>query len=168
MRIKCVTALFDIQRDKLGDGRTIKDYLTWFKKTLDLKCDFVVYTEKRFEEFVIETRSSSEFATEIIIQRLDEVPFYHKREIINEIINSDYYKSKMTDISRIECYLAEYNVIQFSKFGWLRDTVIRHTNLDFVFWMDAGCSRFFDDFDINLRWPNVDLLDTEKIILQAV
>ena len=37
-----VTALFDINRSTKGDGRTIEDYLNWFEKTLNLKCDFIM------------------------------------------------------------------------------------------------------------------------------
>jgi len=166
MKIKCVTALFDIKRDKLGDGRTIEDYLSWFDKTLALNCDFVIYTEEKFKEFVLNSRSGSEYETEIVIQKLEEIPYFHKRDLIHEIINSDDYKSKMADLGRIECYLAEYNVIQFSKFGWLKNTVEINPGLDFLFWIDAGCSRFFDTFDTSQRWPNVDLLSLDKIIIQ--
>jgi hypothetical protein len=165
MKIKCVTALFDIKRDKLGDGRTIEDYLLWFDKTLSLKCDFIIYTEEKFKEFVLNSRSKSEYETEIIIQKLEEIPYFHKKDLIHSIINSGVYKSKMADLNRIECYLAEYNVIQFSKFGWLKSTVEKNPDLD-LFWIDAGCSRFFDTFDISQKWPNADLLDLDKIIIQ--
>ena len=167
MKVRCVTALFDIKRDKLGDGRTIDDYLLWFGKTLSLKCDFIIYTEEKFKEFILNSRSESEYKTEIVIQKLEEIPYFHKRDLIHTIINSEDYKSKMADLSRIECYLAEYNVIQFSKFGWLKSAVEKHPDLDFLFWIDAGCSRFFDTFDTSQRWPNIDLLIPDKIIIQG-
>ena len=47
------TALFDIKRDNHGDGRTIDDYLSWFGKTLKLKCDMIIYTEERFKDFIL-------------------------------------------------------------------------------------------------------------------
>ncbi len=167
MKIKCVTALFDINRDKLGDGRTIEEYLLWFEKTLSLKCDFVIYTEQKFKEFVENARSDSEFETEIIIQTLQDIPYYHKRNLIQTIIESEYYKKKMADLTRIECYLPEYNVIQFSKFGWLKKTIDERPDIDFIFWMDAGCSRFFGNYDMNQRWPNPENLKTDKLILQV-
>lgn len=167
MKIKCVTALFDISRESKGDGRTIDQYLDWFEKTLKLNCDFVIYTEEKFKDFVFNCRKDSKYQTDLIIQKLEEVPYYHKRDLIHDIINDEYYKSKMADLSRIECYLAEYNVIQFSKFGWLNMSIERHPDTDYLFWIDAGCSRFFDNFDINLRWPNSKLLKTDNLIIQG-
>ena len=40
-------------------------------------------------------------------------------------------------------------------------------NYDFYFWMDAGCSRFFDGVNINLKWPNESLLNNEKLTIQC-
>jgi hypothetical protein len=166
MRVKCVTALFDIKRDKLGDGRKIEEYLSWFKETLKLKCDMTVYTEKRFVNFVKENRNS-EYLTEIVTQKLEDVPFYDKKDIIKNIINSDSYKSKMKDPNRIECYLPEYNIIQYSKFGWLKQTCENSQYHDYFFWMDAGCSRFFDGFDINAEWPDKSKIKIDKFTIQG-
>jgi hypothetical protein len=73
----------------------------------------------------------------------------------------------MRDTSRIECYLSEYNVIQYSKFGWLEQAALMHPDCDYLFWMDAGCSRFFGEFDMNSNWPNATKLDTSKITIQG-
>jgi hypothetical protein len=167
MKIKCVTALFDIKRDTKGDGRAMNDYLDWFEKTLKLNCDFVIYTEDKFKDFVLNYRKDSKYQTDIIIQKLEEIPYYHKRDLIHDIINSEYYKSKMADLSRIECYLAEYNVIQFSKFGWLNNSLDRHPDTDFIFWIDAGCSRFFNSFNMSSEWPNSNILKTNNLIIQG-
>lgn len=43
-----VTAFFDIQRDKKGDGRSIDEYLEWIKKTLQLNANLYIVTEKKF------------------------------------------------------------------------------------------------------------------------
>ena len=53
MNCTVVTALYDIGREKNGDGRTIDQYLKWFDKTLDLNVPVVVYTEEKFKEFVL-------------------------------------------------------------------------------------------------------------------
>ena len=145
-----ITSLFDIQRDTKGDGRTINDYLLWFSKTLKLNCDMVIYTEEKFEDFVKENRKNTSSKTYIKIQKLD-----------------DQYLQKIKDPKRIECYLPEYNVIQYSKFGWLKNSSDELTNYDFYFWMDAGCSRFFDNVNINLKWPNESLLPTDKLTIQC-
>jgi len=166
MRIAIVTALFDINREKLGDGRKIQEYLSWFEKTLKLKCDFVVYTEEKFKKFVEENRKNADYKTTIVTQNLDQIPYFKYREVINLIINSLEYRSKIKDVSRIECNLPEYNVIQYSKFGWLEHAV-QNYSYDYIFWMDAGCSRFFNGFDLETEWPNKLKLDIDKLTIQG-
>lgn len=166
MKVRIITALFDIKRDENGDGRKIEEYLSWFKDTLKLKCDMTIYTEERFLDFVNLNRSG-EFETDIIIQKLETVPFYNKRNVIEEIITSEDYKSKMRDTNRIECYLPEYNIIQYSKFGWLKEACDKNVNHDYFLWMDAGCSRFFNGFDTNNEWPSKYKIDTEKFTIQG-
>lgn len=166
MRIAIVTALFDINREKLGDGRKIEEYLSWFEKTLNLKCDFIVYTEEKFKRFVEESRKNTDYKTTIVTQSLDKIPYFKYREVINLIINSLEYRSKIKDVSRIECNLPEYNVIQYSKFGWLEHAV-QNYNYDYIFWMDAGCSRFFNGFDLETEWPNKLKLDIDKLTIQG-
>lgn len=166
MKVRVITALFDIKRDENGDGRKIEEYLSWFKDTLKLKCDMTIYTEERFLDFVNLNRSG-EFETDIIIQKLETVPFYNKRNVIKEIITSEDYKSKMRDTNRIECYLPEYNIIQYSKFGWLKEVCDKNTNHDYFLWMDAGCSRFFNGFDTNNEWPSKYKIDPERFTIQG-
>jgi hypothetical protein len=92
---------------------------------------------------------------------------YKHKESINKILNDPEYLSKIKDNSRIECNLDLYNIIQYSKFGWLKKEIESGSESDFYFWMDAGCSRFFSDFDLSLDWPNLDKLDDEKFIIQG-
>lgn len=161
-----VTALFDINREKFGDGRKINEYLNWFRETLKLKSDMVIFTEEKFLKFINENRDDK-YNTNIIIQKFEEIPFYHNKIIIDTIINSSYFKSKMKDINRIECYLSDYNLIQYSKFGWLKLAVEKFTNYNYFFWMDAGCSRFFNGFDLETEWPNKSKLDIDKLTIQG-
>jgi len=163
--VKVITALFDIGRDKSGDGRTMDQYLEWFEKTLRLKTRIVVYTEESIKK-AIENKIDQDLV-EFKIQRLEEIPMYYTKEKIGDIISNPEYKSKILDNSRIECNLDLYNVIQYSKFGWLEKEIeIGDTN-DFYFWMDAGCSRFFSDFDTSLNWPDPNKLDSDKFIIQG-
>jgi hypothetical protein len=166
MKVRIITALFDIKRDTKGDGRGIEDYLNWFKETLKLKCNMTIYTEERFKSFVEENRKNINYDTDIIIQKLEEIPFYKWKNKIAELINSDYFKSKMRDLNRIECYLPEYNIIQYSKFGWLEQAIEKNED-DYFFWMDAGCSRFFGNFDTNSIWPDTNKLDINKFTIQG-
>jgi len=163
--VNIITALFDIGREKLGDGRSMDQYLVWFEKTLQLKVPMIIYTEEKFKRFIEERRNPEN--TEIRIQHLEEIPMYKHRESINKILNDSEYRSKIKDNSRIECNLDLYNIIQYSKFGWLQKEIKSGSASDFYFWMDAGCSRFFSDFDLSLDWPSLDKLDTEKFIIQG-
>ena len=157
MTITVITALFDIKREKYKNQKlalkSIEDYLPWFKKTLQLNSPMVIFTEEKLKEFVLENRPKN-YKTEIIIQKLEEIPYYKYKDRINTIINSEEYISKIKDPSRIECNLAEYSIIQYSKFDWLN--IVSEKNpfsTDLFFWMDAGCSRFFKDFDITTEFP---------------
>jgi len=161
------TALFDIKRADKGDGRTVDEYLKWFSKTLELKCDMTIYTEKRFEDFVLDNRKESEYETRLIVQQLEDIPFYKNREKMQRILNDKEYLSRIKDPDRIECYLPEYNLIQYSKFGWLKQVAEECPDFDYFFWMDAGCSRFFEDFNINNKWPNPSMLNKEKFLIQG-
>ena len=161
--IKVITALFDIGRENLGDGRSIEQYLECFKETLRLKFHMIIYTEEKFKKFIEEHRDPE--CTEIRIQRLEEIPMYKHKESINKILNDADYLLRIKDNSRIECNLDLYNIIQYSKFVWIQNEIKKHS--DFYFWMDAGCSRFFLDFDLSLDWPNLQNLDKDKFIIQG-
>ncbi|NCX06230.1 MAG: hypothetical protein EBW68_10700, partial [Actinobacteria bacterium] len=49
--IKVIT---DIGRENLGDGRSMEQYLEWFKETLRLKVHMIIYTEEKFKKFIEE------------------------------------------------------------------------------------------------------------------
>lgn len=167
MKIKCVSALFDISRETLGDGRTMEQYLTWFEKTLKLNCDFVVFTEEKYHSFVQGVRLKSAYSTDIIIQKLESLPKYELLGQMSDIMKSEQYSQKMKDTARIECYLPEYNIIQYSKFDWLYDSHEKYKEGDYFFWVDAGCSRFFDDHVLSRGWPDISKINAEKITIQC-
>jgi len=166
MKTEIVTALFDINRDTNGDGRKMSQYLEWFDITLKLKTNMSVFIEEDLLDFVKERRDESN--TKIYIQKLSDLPFYNWKTKIDEIINSDFFKSKMTDINRIECKTPMYNVVQYSKFGWIKNAILDNKfDSDYFMWMDAGCSRFFGSFDLNQNWPNPKKLKKDKFIIQG-
>ena len=167
MKVKIVTALFDISRHDRGDGRSINKYLEWIRETLKVQCDFVIFTEEKFFDFIKNCRDNSKYETNIILQNLEEIPFYKYKESIIDILNDDNYKSKINDPNRIECYLPEYNIIQYSKFSWVKIASEMFTDTDYFFWMDAGCSRFFETLNLNKEWPNKDLLLHDKLQIQG-
>jgi len=166
MKVEVITALFDIGRDKIGDGRTIQKYLEWFEKTLQLNTTMTIYIESQFYDFVRSKRSSEN--TQIIVQNLEDVPFYNWKETIEGIITDPLYKSKMSDLNRVECINPLYNVIQYSKFGWIKNAIeINKFDSDYFMWMDCGCSRFFGNVDVTRPWPNLEKISPDKFLIQG-
>lgn len=150
MKTTLVTALYDINRENKGDGRTIKEYLGWFEQTLKLKNNMVIFTEKKFEDFVKNHRNDDD--TKLIIQDIENIPYYCKKNEAEKIINSDFYKNKMMAPERVECILPMYSLVQYSKFDWLVES-FKYFDSDYYFWVDAGISRFFEGMNISF-WPN--------------
>ena len=94
------------------DGRDWEEYLKWFDVTLQLKCPMVLFVTEDVKEMVESRRKN--VPTEIIVQSVDDIPYYHLKDEIQEILDSGDYKSKMADPGRIECKHAMYSVIQYS------------------------------------------------------
>jgi len=159
-----ITALFDINREKLGDGRSINQYFEWFKRTLQINCDIVVFTENKFEDFVTKHRKEN---IKIITHKLSDLDLYKYKPEMEKIMKSAYFRLKIKNPSRIECFLPEYCIIQYSKFQWIKLAIESTNNYNFFFWMDAGCSRFFEDFDLKKEWPNPNRLISNKLIIQG-
>ena len=167
--ITLVSALFNIKREGM-DGRTWEEYLKWFEITLKLKCPMILYVSKDVLEFVEERRLK--IPTEVYVQTMEEVPYAYLEEKISTIINSDDYKNKILDPDRIECKYSFYSIIQFSKFKWLERAISEnHFNSDYFFWIDAGASRFIEDYSFKDQFPTpsaVEALEAmgEKFLLQ--
>jgi hypothetical protein len=95
---------------------------------------------------------------------LENASYYKYLPQIKDILESDDYKKKMAHPNRVECVLPEYNIIQYSKFGWLEEAIqINPFHTSYFFWMDAGISRFFD---MNIELPYPRDLSTNQFIIQ--
>ena len=152
--VTMVTAFFDINREKKGDGRSINEYLQWIKRTLQLNCNLYIITEKKFIDFMRHHRPNG-YNTYIKEDTLENAQYYKYREKMVEILESEEYKKKIKHPNCVECKLPEYNIIQYSKFGWLKDAIKENPfNSDFFFWIDAGISRFFLNTDISKPYPS--------------
>jgi hypothetical protein len=162
-----ITALFDIERESAGDGRKIDDYLIWLDKTLKLNVNIVIFTEPKFKDFILARRSTDN--TKVIISNLDSVPYFKYNSAIESVLSNPDYQSKIRDSNRIECRLSLYNVIQYSKFEWIREAIQnQYFDTEFYFWMDAGCSRFFENFDTEKPWPqNYNIINFNKFNCQG-
>lgn len=167
--VTIVSSLFNIQREGM-DGRTWEEYLKWFDITLKLKCPMVLFITEDLREFVEERRKS--IPTEIIVQSIEEIPYYYLRDKIDTIIESEEYKEKISDPDRIECQHSMYSIIQYSKFKWLLQAIEENPfNSKFFFWMDAGASRFFEDYNLSQEYPSQNAINAlndmgDKFLIQ--
>jgi hypothetical protein len=153
-----VTSLYNINREKEGDGRPFDDYLKWLPKTLSLSANYVIYTESNVVPYIPKLPN-----IKVVVTSPEEIPLYHKREDIQSILSDINYRSQIKNPKRVECVLPMYTIIQYSKFEWLKRTIKENPfNSDYFFWMDAGCSRFFDNLPNS--FPNPDKLPPKFLI----
>lgn len=150
--VTIVSALFNIEREGM-DGRTWDEYLKWFDITLKLKCPMVLFVTEDIREFVESRRT--EIPTEIIVQSVDEIPYYYLKNKIQSVLDSEEYSEKISDSERIECKHALYSIIQYSKFKWMQQAAKENPHKsEFFLWLDAGASRFFGGYDLSLEYPS--------------
>lgn len=170
MSVTLVTSLYDINRSSL-DGRTWDEYLEWFSKTLQLKSPMVVFVNKDLVEFVEKHRKN--LPTKIVEESIDQIPYYHLKEKMDSVIESKEYQFKISDQNRIECKSSLYNIIQYSKFGWLEKVADEnYFNSEYFLWVDAGLSRFFYDINLNNPYPGENAKESllgikDKILIQV-
>lgn len=159
--ITFVTALYDIQRENNGDGRKFSDYIDWILRTINTQANYVIYTERKVEKYLPKNEK-----IKIIVTDLEDTPLYSLKEKIDEILNDKFYINNIQDPQRIECNLSLYNIIQYSKFAWLKEAInYNYFNSDYFFWIDAGCSRFFNNLSEN--FPNYTNILDKKFYIQG-
>jgi hypothetical protein len=155
-KVTFVSALFDINR---VDGRKWDTYLKWFDISLKLKVPMVIFITEDLVEFVEERRK--DIPTDIIIQTVEDIPYYKLKDKIQGILDSDRYKEDISDPDRIECQQAMYSIIQYSKFPWLEQAIEKNPHeSEFFFWIDAGASRFFEGYDLSQEYPSKDAVES--------
>ena len=160
MSATLVTAFFDINREKNGDGRSIIEYTGWIEKTLELACNLYVVTESRFAHMF----KRPNIVCKVI--KFEDSYYYKYYDEMKSIIESAEYKSRIMHPDRVECKIPEYNILQYSKFHYIEMAIKDNPfNTDYFFWVDAGISRFFLDVDITKPYP-ARLPSTDKFIIQ--
>lgn len=158
-----ITSLYNLNDLKRDDKRNWNNYLEWFYETLKIKSPFIIFTEDSLVEIIKEKRK--DLPTKIITEPLEKIPYYYLKDKIQDILNSEYYQKNMLDTNRIECKEAIYSVIQYSKFKWLEQAInINPFSSKFFFWLDAGASRFIDDYDNVNDYPSQEALEKLKEI----
>ena len=134
-------------------------YLKWFDVTLKLRVPMILFITEDLQEFVDKRRG--DLPTNTVLINQENIPYYHLKEPIQEILDSDDYKNNISDPDRIECKQAMYSVIQYSKFPWLDHAVkLNPFDSDVYFWLDAGGSRFFNNFDLSEEYPGTAAMES--------
>lgn len=171
MTVTLVTALYNINRENNGDGRTFDQYLSWFSQTLQIPSPMVIFVPNDLISFVIKHRKN--LPTQIISQELENIPYYFLNNKIQNILKSEKYISNIKSPNRVECKNSLYNVIIFSKFQWVKNAIEKnYFNTKLFMWMDAGLSRFFDKEDLNKPYPSLNGIEAmidnlDKVIIQT-
>lgn len=166
--VTVVTGLYNINRETNGDGRKIADYITWLKKTMRLNVPMVIYCEQSTYEQIKNERSDYEHTKFIIIEKKD-IEYFQYEDKVNEIVKNPDYLRKMRGTDRLEVKLPIYNLLIMNKIVWMSDVAKEnYFNSSMFMWVDAGCSRFFENYDLNLKkqWPNLSKLNPEKFNIQ--
>lgn len=152
-----VTSLYNLTDIHRDDNRNWEDYLSWFGKTLQVKCPFIIFTEKETVNFIKEKRG--DLPTHIVTTKLNEIPLYKLKNNIQTVLDSSEYKEKMSDTNRVECKDSMYSIIQYSKFKWLKESLeINPFDSKYFFWLDAGASRFLDSSAYDESYPSKEAL----------
>ena len=164
--ITFVTALYNIQREEKGDGRKWMDYLEWFKNTLKMPLKMVIYIPSELVSFVEEHRPKV-YATKIMVQEKDSVPYAKYETAITNILENPEYRAKIKHPDRVECRLPFYTIIQYSKFKWVEEIAkMNPFGTDYFFWMDAGLSRFIP-MELYPRIVSNVELPIKKLVIQC-
>lgn len=169
--ITLVTALYNINREEEGDGRTFDEYKSWFKDTLKLKSPMVVFVDEHLKGFVLEHRG--DLPTKIITQPLDKIPYYHLNDSIQNILDNEDYKNKIGAPQRLECNMSAYNVVIYSKFKWVEEAIKENFfDSEYFLWVDAGLSRFFYRVNLEDEFPSRKVSDIlinsrDKLLVQT-
>jgi len=162
-----VTALININREQRGDGRKWSDYIKWFQTTLKLNIPMVIFCEQDTYNQINHIRNQYPLTKFIIIQKKD-IHYLKYTQQVNQIAQNSQFLSKIMGRQRLEIKLPIYNLIIMNKFKWLKEAASKnYFGSNSFLWIDAGCSRFFEQVDMTKPFPlNPNKLITNKINIQ--
>lgn len=166
--VTVVTGLFNINREQLGDGRKWNDYLLWFTQTLRLNVPMVVFCEKDTYDKIKNVRKNYPL-THYIIKDRNNLFYMKYKNKVSEIVKNEEYRKKIKGINRLEVKHPVYNLIIMNKFKFLKEAAHKnYFNSKQFLWVDAGCSRFFEDYKLEQlqKWPNTNKLKENKLNIQ--
>jgi hypothetical protein len=142
--ITIVTACFDVN---IGDGQ-------WIQKMLQLNCNLYVVTEEKHKDFLLQNRPQ-QYPMEIKVIDFKDSHYYKYYDRIKEIAESDYYKNKIENPTRIECVSPEYNILQYSKYNYMNMAAYANPFQSLMFfWMDSSSSQYLDNMVVSSQFPS--------------
>jgi protein YibB len=166
-----VTALFDIGRQDWKYYNLSRSmYLYWYKNTLSVDANHVIYTDGVYYDEVVKIVKQHGTSNNIKIykKRLEELPSYIKYyDRMSEMMSSVEFKKKI-NFNVPEMLYPLYNTIVFNKVFFLQDALEKNPfDSDIFIWADAGGLRGGKDENYNGKiWPNqnkINELKSDKI-----
>lgn len=131
MKIRAVTAFYDIGREREGDGRKTNDYLAWLNATLRLPLPFTIYLAPEQDASALVLKPEDRIA------RLPWSELYPARWLPQiEAICAE--REKFPSKDDLTYRLPKYGPTNFAKLDLLAREA---SNAEFVMWIDAGASR---------------------------
>lgn len=150
--ITIVTACFDVN---FGDGQ-------WIQKMLQLNCNLYVVTEEKHKDFLLQNRPQ-QYPMEIKVIDFKDSHYYKYYDRIKEIVESDYYKNKIENPTRIECTSPEYNILEYSKYKYMNMAAESNPFQSIMFfWLGSSSSEYLDTMVLSSQFPSKKGINTVK------
>jgi hypothetical protein len=161
-----VTALFDIGRPNWKHHALPEDrYLWWFRNTLSLDANLVVFVDDHFYDRVQQIISEVGNPTKTRVIRYASVhhlPAYIRFNAdLERLMFSDAFKA-IIPFQVPEAVEPLYNVMMFNKIDFIKEAIISnkaHQANDYYWWVDAGGLREEISNYKGVKWPSVEKLD---------
>jgi len=159
-----IMALYDIGRDN-WDHFTVSynTYLAWMRNTLSLDACFVIYTEPKFYDKIVEYRKEFDpelKKTVIVVAPLEELDCYKLyEERLENLMFTEEFKAK--DHHKVpEMTKPLYNIIMFNKLNFLKHAKdSKYFDADLLIWADAGGLREDVSNYKGEVWPSLEKLN---------
>ena len=150
--ITIVTACFDVN---FGDGQ-------WIQKILQLNCNLYVVTEEKHRDFLLQNRPQ-QYPMEIKVIDFKDSHYYKYYDRIKQILDSDYYKNKIDNPTRIECVSPEYNILQYSKYNYMNMAAEANPFQSIMFfWLGPSSSDYLDTMVLSSQFPSKNGINNVK------
>ena len=152
-----VTAIWDINREEEGDGRSFGEYMRWIENTLQLNASIMLFADRTTIEAVRARRDATGFPTCYVAMRFQDHPYFKRFYDDNRrVVESSEYRSQVQHPGRVEVVNPRYNILQWGKIELMRMAVRDYNPFQSqnVIWVDAGLSRFLPDEISDLPFPD--------------